>query len=66
VLIIPLLREECDGRDVGDDVTALLRAEADRLDSRIACMSLSRRTIQDYLDRVAVSSGTRPSAASRS
>ena len=61
-LIIPLLNEEGDAHDIAQDVVALLRAEAVRLDSRIACMSLSRRTIQDYLDRFAVCSGTRPSA----
>ena len=69
-LIIPLLQQRCGARDVDgpdEDVVALLDAEAARLDSRIACMSLSRRAIQEYLDRFApVSSGTRPSAASRS
>jgi DNA-binding transcriptional MerR regulator len=69
-LIIPLLQQWCGARDVDgpdEDVVALLDAEAARLDSRIACMSLSRRAIQEYLDRFApVSSGTRPSAASRS
>ena len=61
-LIVPLLREEGDGHDVAPDVEALMRAEAVRLDARIACMSLSRRTIQEYLDRTAVGSGTRPAA----
>jgi DNA-binding transcriptional MerR regulator len=67
-LIVPLLRQRCDAADVEPDeeVAALLRDEAARLDARIACMSLSRRTIQDYLDRLAVSAGTPPSAASRS
>ncbi len=70
-LIVPLLRQQCDGPDAARDVDgpdreieALLRAEAARLDGRIACMSLSRRTIQEYLDRL--SPGTPPSAASRS
>ena len=61
-LIVPLLREEGGAQDVGRDVVALLQAEAVRLDSRISCMSLSRRTIQDYLDRIAVGAGTPPSA----
>ena len=69
-LIVPLLQQRCGARDVDgpdEDVVALLDAEAARLDSRIACMRLSRRAIQGYLDRFApVSSGTRPSAASRS
>jgi DNA-binding transcriptional MerR regulator len=66
-LIVPLLRQRCDAQDVdGEDreIEELLRAEATRLDGRIACMSLSRRTIQEYLDRL--SPGTPPSAASRS
>ncbi len=66
-LIVPLLRQQCDAQDVdGEDreIEELLRAEATRLDGRIACMSLSRRTIQEYLDRL--SPGTPPSAASRS
>ena len=41
---------------MAQEVVALLRAEAVRLDSRIACMSLSRRTIQDYLDRIGTAS----------
>ena len=69
-LIVPLLQQRCGAQDVDgpdEDVVALLDAEAARLDSRIACMRLSRRAIQEYLDRFApVSSGTRPSAASRS
>ena len=69
-LIVPLLQQRCGARDVDgpdEDVVTLLDAEAARLDSRIACMRLSRRAIQEYLDRFApVSSGTRPSAASRS
>ena len=69
-LIVPLLQQRCGARDVDgpdEDVVALLDVEAARLDSRIACMRLSRRAIQEYLDRFApVSSGTRPSAASRS
>ncbi len=70
-LIVPLLRRG-DERDTADeDVVALLRAEAARLDGRIACMNLSRRTIQEYLDRIepgdeGVRPGRRPSAASRS
>ncbi len=71
-LIVPLLqrRDERDAADE-DDVVALLRAEAERLDGRIACMTLSRRTIQEYLDRIEpgdpdVRPGRRPSAASRS
>jgi DNA-binding transcriptional MerR regulator len=73
-LIVPLLRRG-DERDVDaadeEDVVALLRAEAARLDGRIACMNLSRRTIQEYLDRIepgdeGVRPGRRPSAASRS
>ena len=67
-LIVPLLRQQGETADADPDgeVVALLRAEAARLDARIACMSLSRGTIQDYLDRIAVSAGTPPSAASRS
>ena len=69
-LIVPLLRQQCaepDGDDPDEEVVALLAAEAERLDARIACMTLSRGTIQAYLDRYgAVSPGTRPSAASRS
>ena len=77
-LIVPLLRQKCDApvlapdrTDADPDVVTLLRAEAARLDGRIACMSLSRRTIQDYLERftpdgAAPGRGTRPSAASRS
>ncbi len=72
-LIVPLLQRR-DERDVDSDekdVVALLRAEAARLDGRIACMTLSRRTIQEYLDRIEpgdpqVRPGRRPSAASRS
>ncbi len=72
-LIVPLLQRR-DERDVDsdeEDVVALLRAEAARLDGRIACMTLSRRTIQEYLDRIEpgdpqVRPGRRPSAASRS
>lgn len=72
-LIVPLLQRR-DERDVDsdeEDVVALLRAEAVRLDGRIACMTLSRRTIQEYLDRIEpgdpeVRPGRRPSAASRS
>ncbi len=71
-LIVPLLqrRDERHAADE-DDVVALLRAEAERLDGRIACMTLSRRTIQEYLDRIEpgdpdVRPGRRPSAASRS
>jgi DNA-binding transcriptional MerR regulator len=69
-LIVPLLGGGSDPSEVCEEVAALLRAEAERLDGRIACMTLSRRTIQDYLDRYApdaeVRCGTRPSAASRS
>ena len=54
-LIVPLLRERGDAPDVTQEVVELLRAEAVRLDSRIACMSLSRRTIQEYLDRLGTS-----------
>ena len=56
-LIVPLLRQECGATDLAgpdEDLVGLLRAEADRLDGRIACMNLSRRAIQDYLDRFAV------------
>jgi DNA-binding transcriptional MerR regulator len=69
-LIVPLLRQQCDAPDVAEadgpdrGIEALLRVEAARLDGRIACMSLSRRTIQEYLDRL--NPGTPPSAASRS
>ena len=77
-LIVPLLRQKCELTDVvpdapedGTDVVALLHAEAARLDDRIACMRLSRRTIQEYLDRFSPAPapsarGRRPSAASRS
>ena len=81
-LIVPLLRQRCAvtdlvpeaaGEDPDVDVVTLLRAEAARLDDRIACMQLSRGTIQEYLDRFSPArppsgrgSGTRPSAASRS
>ena len=79
-LIVPLLRQRCEVTDLvpeaageDPDVVTLLRAEAARLDDRIACMQLSRGTIQEYLDRFSPTrppsgrgSGTRPSAASRS
>ena len=73
-LIVPLLqrRDERDAHAADEeDVAALLRAEVARLDGRIACMTLSRRTIQEYLDRIEpgdeqVRRGRRPSAASRS
>ena len=57
-LIVPLLREEGDAHEVAHDVVALLRAEAVRLDGRIACMSLSRRTVQEYLDRLGPAAGS--------
>jgi DNA-binding transcriptional MerR regulator len=52
-LIIPLLRDEVVGSP-GDlaELTRLLAAESERLEHRIACMTLSRTTIEGYLARL--------------
>ncbi|MCZ7438655.1 MerR family DNA-binding transcriptional regulator [Micromonospora sp. WMMC241] len=55
-LILPLLRDDqappATGGDTGADegeLVALFTAELDRLDSRIACMSLSRDAVRRHL-----------------
>lgn len=53
-LIIPLLQEAAPDQVPGptdDALPELLAAELARLNSRIACMSLSRDTIRAYLQR---------------
>lgn len=67
-LIIPLLRDDQPGPTAGvestagdDGLTALFAAELARLESRIACMSLSRDTVRRHLRHLGTEQVTGPS-----
>lgn len=59
-LIVPILRGEGDA-----ELVELLTAERARLDSRIACMSVSRAAIDAHLARLATSGRRRSSSGAR-